>query len=98
MESRRLGRPFDAPCDYSFDRQSKCPESSALKNRLVNARTFGLSGLANPRYPRERLLNSLPLLLWDGTSNEFIQKQLGTEASAFSGLVSAYEAIWKYYN
>jgi hypothetical protein len=60
--------------------------------------------MLNTRYPRERLLNTLPLLLWNAENlNEvsnlrFIQQQLRTDATEFSQLVRAYESLWKIYN
>jgi len=68
----------------------------------LNARTFGIGSVSDGgilRYPRERLLNSLPLLLWDEPMNDLrvkrhLQKQLRTTASDWQGFVAAYKAIW----
>ena len=55
------------------------------------------------RYPRERLFNSLPLLLWNGeVSREpeiqrHLQRQLRSTASDWTGLVAAYKEIWSGY-
>jgi hypothetical protein len=51
------------------------------------------------RYPRERLLNALPLLLWEEPLNDlrvkcFLQKELRTGASDWQGFVAAYKAVW----
>ncbi len=101
LESRRLGKSFASVRDYASDPSTKCPETNALKNKLVNARTFGIGGLLSSRYPRERLLRSLPLLLWEECALEFvplIQAQLRTSTSDPRGLVSAYENLWRIYN
>jgi hypothetical protein len=55
------------------------------------------------RYPRERLLHALPLLLWNGEASrepevtKRLQKQLRTEAADWAGLVAAYKQIWTSY-
>ena len=75
-----------------------------MRNRLVNLRAFGPAGLASGRYPRERLLNALPLLLWEKsalTSPELlakIQMELRTPASDLAALVAAYGVIWGRFN
>jgi hypothetical protein len=104
LESRRLNKIFNSIPDYSFSAGDKCPETDASRNRLINARRFGVREMLNSRYPRERLLNTLPLLLWESEKLEqpetvaFVQKQLRTHEKEFSALVRAYEAIWKIYN
>src|ERR1043165_3188310 len=45
LESKHLGRNFPSVESYGFDRAPKCPETSPLKNRLINLRTFGFHGL-----------------------------------------------------
>lgn len=107
LERRRLGRAFNTPSEYATDRGDKCPETSALRNRLVNAQTFGpLAALHSKRkrYPRERLFNALTLLLWerDGVSDasllRILQRELNTRARDFAGLVAAYEHLWHRFN
>ena len=104
LEKRRLGVPFESMEHYGTSSAEKCPETNPLKNRLVNARNFGLAGIRDSSYPRRRLLNSLALLLWNpqSVSNPAllsrIQLQLATRARDFSGLVTAYEKIWKIFN
>src|SRR6266581_4089988 len=69
IESRRLDRNFSTINDYAFCDTNKCPETIAAKNYLLTMRTFGAGAALRPlagRYPRERLFNSLPLLLWNG--------------------------------
>ena len=104
LESRRLNHSFSNISEYSFDASDKCPETDSRRNRLINARRFGTREMLNSRYPRERLLNSLPLLLWETDALaqpeklSFIQKQLRTDETEFSHFVRAYESIWKVFN
>ncbi|HEV8541758.1 MAG TPA: hypothetical protein VGR78_05150 [Verrucomicrobiae bacterium] len=102
LESKRLARAFDSIALYCHDPHSKCPETTPLKNRLINLRTFGPSCVLDSRYPRERLLRALPVLLWDEALSpsqlSLIQQQLRSSSADFMGLVRAYEAIWRIYN
>jgi len=98
LESKRLGTEFAAPRDYAFAETNLCPETSALRNRLVNFRAFGAGGLACARYPRERLFRSLALLLWEQNEFDQVRSELRTTAADFAGLVSAYENLWKRFN
>ncbi len=98
LESKRLGTNFSSPRDYAFSETNLCPETSSLRNRLVNFRAFGASGLACACYPRERLFRALALLLWEKNEFEKVRSQLRTSAPDFSGLVSAYEQLWKRFN
>ena len=104
LEAKRLGRNFASAREYAFSPTIKCPETSSLRNRLVNLRAFGAAGLACPRYPRERLLHTLPLLLWDKNSlsdpkpAEFVRAALRTPAGDLAGLVAAYARLWSRFN
>ena len=104
LENRRLGPSFATARDYAFSSLNKCPETSSLRNRLVNLRAFGPAGLTSGRYPRERLLETLPLLLWEKSAPTHpdllakIQTQLRSSASDLAGLVAAYSVIWGRFN
>jgi hypothetical protein len=104
LESRRLAQTFATARDYALSGINKCPETSPLRNRLVNLRAFGPGGLVSGRYPRERLLTTLPLLLWEKTAltspnlRAKIQTQLRSQASDLAGLVAAYGVIWGRFN
>jgi hypothetical protein len=83
---------------------TKCPETSSGRNWLVNARRFGWRELAGPRalrYPRERLLRALPVLLWQpimlGNSRvrTRLQRELQTTATDEPGLLAAYTRLWE---
>ena len=106
LESRRLHQPFASPVEYASRGILKCPDSATWRNYLLNLRTFGVSALASPmalRYPRERLLNSLALLLWDQDAPDeldtvrHLQQQLLTDAADWTGLVAAYKRFWPSY-
>jgi len=102
LESRRLSQTFSSGRDYAFTSGEKCNGTPVWRNLLLNVRTFGARGLFNrtaARYPRERLLNSLPFLLWEESLNDlkvkyFLQKELRTTASDWQGFVAAYKAVW----
>ena len=98
LESKRLGIKFASPRDYAYSDANLCPETSPLRNRLVNFRAFGASGLVCGRYPRERVFRALSLLLWE--QNEFgkVRSILRTDAADFAGLVAAYENLWRRFN
>ena len=104
LENRRLGKAFESTRAYSLAGNDKCPETSALKNSLINLRTFGTRALFAPargRYPRERVLNSLPLLLWHaeeiraGAVKNHLQAQLTTSAAEWPDFVAAYTGLWR---
>ena len=106
LESIRLQEPFLTARDYSLYRSNKCPESAAWRNFLLNLKTFGFKALHDAlawRYPRERLFNALPLLLWDTETppepglQRLLQKQLHTAASDWAGWVAAYKNLWPSY-
>lgn len=102
LEGRRLQRTFASAREYAFSNGSKCTGSPIWRNILLQAKTFGAASVcdgAGTRYPRERLLNALPLLLWDEPINDLtvkqhLQKQLRTGAPDWQGLLAAYKAVW----
>jgi rhamnosyltransferase len=102
LEGRRLNQTFSSARDYAFNDVKKWNGVPAWRNVLLNAKTFGAGGILSPaaaRYPRERLLNALPFLLWEEPLNDlrvkyFLQKELRTTASDWQGFVAAYKAVW----
>ena len=102
LESRRLNQAFSSARDYAFSPVRKCDGTAAWRNLLLNAKAFGPGSVLSPtatHYPRERLLNSLPLLLWEEPLHDlrikyFLQKELRTSASDWQGFVAAYQAVW----
>ena len=107
LESRRLRRSFCSIREYVECGITKCPETVQMRNRLVNAKLFGARssiGAEANRHPRERVLNTFPILLWQPhtvtspATQGFLQTQLRTTAGNFSGLVAAYRQIWSRVN
>lgn len=107
LENRRLGSDFATTRAYAVGDFNLCPETAAWRNRLVNVRAFGLlAGVGHSaiRYPRERLLRALPVLLWeetlfaDAALLQSTRSLLRTTATDFSGLVAAYEQLWHRFN
>ncbi|MEY2466177.1 MAG: hypothetical protein QOD03_698 [Verrucomicrobiota bacterium] len=101
IENRRLNQQFSSAHDYAFNPIAKCNGTPVWRNLLLNVKTFGVpslfGGLSN-RYPRERLLNSLALLLWDEPKDlrvrRHLQNQLRTTASDWQSFVTAYKSVW----
>ena len=108
LEALRLGQPFNSPRDYALSLVNKCPETSALKNSLLQLRHFGLRSFRNRsfrlRYPRQRLFNALCWLLWESESfgnAEWlarVQQELDTDGTGLPTLVQAYQSIWERFN
>jgi hypothetical protein len=104
LESRRLCRGFSTAREYAFSPLQKWPATPAWRNWLLTLRTFGAKALfasGSLQYPRERLFNALPLLLWDvGCEPRALgrlQQQLHTGAADWFGLVGAYKRVWSSY-
>lgn len=104
LEGKRLRCTFRTMQEYAEADQSLCPERSAWKNTPVNLRAFGVRGLLSPfanRYPRERLLRALSLLLWGQTNakeSTMISACLLCGAEDFGAAVRAYETLWHRFN
>jgi hypothetical protein len=107
LENRRLKYSFSDIRDYGMSRLAKCPETNPWRNCLVNLKTFGpalLCSSAAVRYPRERVLNALAMLLWvpdvsrDPVILRRVQSVLRTTANNFVDLVEAYRCLWRRYN
>ena len=103
LEARRLNQSFLSHRDYALSQIIKHPDTRVLRNTAINFRAFGLRGIST-RYPRERLLNSLALLLWtphalsDARNLRKLQSALVTRETTFAGLVAAYRKIWNRFN
>jgi hypothetical protein len=104
VESRRLGAGFRTPGGYTLHQPAKCPGTPAWRNWLVTARHLGWRELfrsAALRYPRERLLRALPVLLWqpallaNSRVRHRLQKDLRTTATDEPGLTAAYTRLWE---
>jgi hypothetical protein len=103
LEERRLSQHFDSSRDYAFNPTRKHPDARSTRNALINFRAFGVRGISI-RYPRERLLESLALLLWtpqaleDSSTLRKLQSNLMTSRADLEGLVEAYRTIWNRFN
>jgi len=106
LENRRLKCEFSSARDYALNTRDKCPDTPKWQNYILNVKSFGFKAVVDSmawRYPRERLLNSLALLLWGGEVSKepeirrLLQKQLATEATDWTGLVAAYKQVWSGY-
>jgi len=107
LESRRLNYPFANIRDYALSRVRKCPETSRWRNCLVNLKTFGPRSLFSrqlTRYPRERALEALALLLWlpqtcvEAQLLLFVQSALNTSSRTLPELIRAYQLLWARFN
>ena len=103
LEQRRLVADFGSHNDYASSHISKQPDTVGIKNLLINLRTFGVTGFST-RYPRQRLLEGLALLLWSPAALDNdrvlqkLQRDLRTRDTTFSGLVEAYRKLWTQFN
>jgi len=101
LESRRLGQPFVSARAYALSPVNKCLETNPWRNHLVNAMVFGPAALFKMnarRYPRERLLNSLAILLWEKRELDpelirRLQSQLKVQTNAWGDFVGAYQSL-----
>lgn len=107
LETLRLGRSFSSAAEYARHPIDKCPETAGPRNVLVNFKVLGpRAGLGAKALhsPRNRVLHALALLLWEpatvGTPALLarVQTELGTEATTFRDLVTAYREIWQHVN
>jgi hypothetical protein len=98
LEQKRLETSFETHRDYALSPVHKHPDQRIVRNALINLRAFRRVGA---RYPRERLLESLSLLLWTPDPLAHLgklQRDLVTRETTFAGLVCAYRKIWNRFN
>lgn len=105
VESHRLGTEFRSPVSYALHPAPKCPGTPMWRNWLVNARHLGamelMKGRRAFRYPRERLLRALPVLLWQPVMlvnprvRQCLRRELQTTATDESRLLAAYVRLWE---
>lgn len=107
LENRRLGTHFTSSRFYALSDVNKCPAEGLAKSFLASLRIFRTAAFQiRPHFchPRERVLNSLALLLWeiqierDTVLLHRVQESLQTDASDFPSLVHAYRRVWSYCN
>lgn len=106
LEGRRLGTDFSSPMNYAWHPAPKCSGHSPGWNWLVNVRRLGARGMLGARafrYPRERLLRTLPVLLWQPMMLfspcvlQRVQRELQTSARNEAGLSAAYLRLWEFF-
>lgn len=106
LESRRLETNFGSPMNYAWHPAPKCPGPRPWWNWLVNVRRLGVRGTMGRRafrYPRERLLRTLPVLLWQPVMLlnpcvlRRLQRELQTAATDEAGLLAAYLRLWGFF-
>jgi hypothetical protein len=104
LEARRLGRAQPSARAYAEDPRDLCPGTSPFLNILLNLRADGLRPRVKPRpwrHPRQRLLRSLSLLLWEpeaASGSDLrgrIQSELNSRACGPGGCVGAYRDLWQ---
>jgi len=104
LEHKRLNTRFADAREYALSRIDKCPETHSLKNLAINLKSFRLPVSGLLRYPRNRVLNSLPLLLWawedtpDPAVKRGLKRALTTDADSFGSLLGAYQNVWRRFN
>lgn len=106
LEEHRLGVRLATARDYAMSSIDKCPEAAGGRNALINLKLFGarVSPGSAIVHPRNRVLNTLPLLLWEPMALDTpellqrLQQELRTEAREFPGLMKAYRSIWEQVN
>lgn len=103
LESKRLRQAFSTVEEYAWWPGNKCPETNPMRNQIINLRAFRGRGVSG-RYPRERLLNALPLLLWSSNALretrqlQQIQDQLRSSQQSLPGLLDDYRTLWRRFN
>ncbi len=103
IEEERLGRSFLNVRAYVDDPGPKLPGTSALRNFLTSARLGDLRSLAShpTRPPRERLLRTLPILLWiptplaDPRLRALLRRDLGRPVQTLPEAIAAYRSLWE---
>ena len=101
IEARRLGRTFGTARSYADDKSDKCPGSSPFLNLILNLRANLLRpGRGLWRHPRQRVFNSLALLLWEPNAATDLVKlrrveaELNIRGSGPGDVIGAYRALW----
>lgn len=107
LEQRRLDHPFAGAADYALWPGNKSAEPNSWRSLVLQAVALSPVACWGPqrfRHPRERLFNTLPLLLWE-TSRlreqpivRAIHTNLRTNAVQYSELVRSYYQLWSRFN
>lgn len=104
LEEQRLRQKFKNIGAYALAKPNKCPKHQAWRNVLINLQHFGIAGILSRsrfRYPRERMLRTLPLLLWVKPQasrhplQRLLHQQLSIGRGRSTGLMDAYTQLWE---
>jgi hypothetical protein len=100
LESRRLHQSFISTRHYATNALPKWPEACPLRNVLHNLKVFRRPVSGALRHPRERVLESLALLLWepvaltDSAMRAFLSRNLAKHVGDRGSAVARYRDIW----
>ncbi len=101
LESKRLHHSFISARHYATNTLPKWPNSKRLRNLLSNLKLFRRPMLgAALRHPRERVLESLALLLWepvaltDSALRTRLERNLRAKMTDCPTAVRRYAAVW----
>lgn len=103
LENGRLDCRFGSAREYALDPADKCPETNPWRNRLIHAAAFGPAAFwkrNSRRHPRERIFNSLPLLLWESFTHEpalqnHLHQQLKQAPGGHDNLIEVFLNLWR---
>jgi hypothetical protein len=100
-ESKRLHHSFISPRHYATSTVRKWPNGKPARNFLVNSKLFERPIVHKAlRHPRERILESLALLLWetvalsDSGLRDLLQMNLRASLRDRSAAVGRYQQLW----
>jgi hypothetical protein len=106
LENRRLGCRFESAHDYALSPVNKFPGSNPWRNCMLNAKAFGPAfAFRNSchRYPREKIINALALLLWgdindrSGLEHQFKPIRLSADYAS-AKQIETYQTFWSQLN
>ncbi|MBA4136082.1 MAG: hypothetical protein C0518_02055 [Opitutus sp.] len=104
VEEQRLGLPFANARHYALEMHAKDSAGGSPRKLAAQLWQNGARGLLSGqplRSPRERLLRSLTLLLWEPEALTHprlvmrLQRELHSDAVALPAFVRAYREIWR---
>jgi hypothetical protein len=101
LESQRLQHSFLSVRHYAASQASKWPESNPMRNALLNLKLFRRPVLHHAfRHPRQRILESLALLLWDplalsdSSLRSLLRLNLRRPVTDRSSAAARYRQLW----
>jgi hypothetical protein len=101
IESKRLHHSFISPRHYAMSTARKWPNGKPARNFLVNSKLFERPIVYKAlRHPRERIVESLALLLWepvaltDSGLRDLLQRNLRASLRDRSAAVWRYQQLW----